>query len=140
MKRKKSSRKYPKKDCFNPAPHAGSKFIPYDSRQIFCCTQCRIDYHNDLRKEENATRYSDEPVLRRIDKQLELLYRRYDNGKYCSVHKAFLAHVQIDVMNYCITGGKDEVTGSPITWFHAYGVSADRKDSNYFLIYKKSTI
>lgn len=140
MKRKKSSRKYPEKDCFNPAPHEGSKFIPYDSRQIFCCTQCRIDYYNDLRKKENETRYAEESVLRRIDKQLQLLYKRYYNGKWCNIHIGFLAHVQIDVLNYCITVTRDKTTGKQISWFYLYGVSIDPKDANFIIIHKKNAL
>lgn len=145
MKTKKTSevrskRTYPMMLCFNLLCEFDKEFIPHDRRQIFCCKQCRINWHNDKQAEENAVRYADEKVLRAIEKILEKLYHRYVVGSYCMVRKDYFAHEEIDIIHYVVKKGLNPLTGSEISWFYGYGVTRDVKHTDYYLILKKAAI
>jgi hypothetical protein len=52
IKRRESNRRYPLRKC--KKPDCSGEFTPYDSRQIYCCEQHRIDFNNDKRKLKEA--------------------------------------------------------------------------------------
>lgn len=137
IKKPRSKRRYAEKECANSEPHEGSKFVPHDSRQAFCTAQCRINWHNDLRKINNITRYAEEAILRKIDKTLELLYRQYATDQWCIVEKELLAHEEIDVLNYSVSKAMDTRTETSISWYYGYGISFDPKHRSHFIIHKK---
>jgi hypothetical protein len=112
-----SKRRYPEQTCFNP--DCEEEFIPHDRRQIFCSTQCRINYYNDKKHIDNEERYFREAQLRRIDKMLEAL----THGEFYldeQVKEEILDGFKID--RSIGTLEMNLLTGNPIRWYHAFGI------------------
>ncbi len=133
----RSKRKYPKKVCLNPYCEYEREFTPHDYRQNYCCAQCRINFHNDQRRLNSISTFSEEKLLRQIDSKLRKLYRRYFNGKACMVHKAYFAHEEID-LSYLLTQEKVSDSLGYIRWLYQYGTQLDVNNKDYFIIHKRN--
>ena len=138
MEKKKirSKRRYPAIPCPNPLCINDGIFEPHDRRQKFCETQCRINYNNDIRYQENNTTFINEKNLRRIENSLRKIYNTYvgDNG-YCVVPKGIFQYEKIDVM-LLIQEFKSDLTGQKVKWYYDYGIELHPDDADYYIIYK----
>lgn len=133
-----SKRRYPEQVCANPNCINGGFFEPHDRRQKYCEPQCRYNYHNDVKYEENATKYINEKKIRAIEKKLAKIYLRHvDVNGYCVVNKLIFYHEDIDVM-LLVTELRSKETGGTIKWYYEYGIEIHPKDSNYYIIHKMS--
>lgn len=140
MENKKiSKRTYPVRDCSNPNCGFEQKFAPHDRRQKFCCEQCRINFHNDQKHNDNKTTFRSEKDLRQFDKRLAKIHKAFVNKDgYCTVWKGIFNYEQINVA-LLVSEQENPNTGGRVKWFYKYGTELHPKDNNYFIIHKKLT-
>ncbi len=120
MKRNKSNRTYPPKDCKNPACDIEPVFVPTWFTQVFCQPQCRWNYHNDQRRIKASTTHIAEKLLRGADKKLGEMLVKVKRGNL-AVTDALLAYEGIDT-SLSTFQEKNIQTGGQIRWFHCYGL------------------
>lgn len=128
-----SNRIYPLQVCCNP--DCGEEFYPHDRRQVFCTTQCRINFYNDKRRIENAERFGLEEQLRSADKLLEVLLDS-DFYKEEQISEATLEALAIP-MNIG-TLEENLLTLRPIRWYHAYGLELVDKIQRLYTIHYRT--
>jgi hypothetical protein len=129
-----SNRVYPKKPCFNLACQV--LFHPHDSRQEFCSKQCRINYHNDKRKQQNEDRYFQEDQMRHNDKLLEALFEMDEYGQKDYITESALRYTGV---NFEIGSWEQNLlTKRPIKWFHTYGLELIDKTNKLFTIHHRT--
>lgn len=135
----RSKRKYPERDCANPNCGFEQRFFPHDRRQKFCCEQCRVNFHNDIKHANNKTIYKAEKSLRAFDKKLEKIYYAFVNEDgYCIVWKDILAYEGINVA-LLVHEQQNTNTGGKVKWLFKYGTELHPNNPNYFIIHKKGT-
>ena len=135
----RSKRTYPERKCFNSSCEFEKEFTPHDRRQKFCCNQCRVNYHNDARHTINNNELLNEKRLRGFDKKLKKIYQNCVDAKgVCTVSKEILAYEQID-LRLSVSEQANPKTGGKVKWFYTFGTEIHPNDSNYFLIYKKTS-
>ena len=138
-KKHRSKRTYPERDCENPNCGFEQRFIPHDRRQKFCIEQCRINFHNDQKHNDNTTIFKNEKNLREFDKRLAKIYKAFvDKDGYCVVWKGIFNYEQINVA-LLVTEQQNPRTGGKVKWFYKFGTELHPKDANYFIIHKKQT-
>lgn len=132
----RSTRRYPKQDCENPGCIKTGVFEPHDKRQKFCCTACRIAFHNDKRSMEESTIYSDYKRLKAIDKKLERMYIKYaDKNGACLVRKEIFHYESIDVM-LLLRELQNMSSGQTVKGYFRYGIELSAEDNNFYFIHK----
>ncbi len=133
----RSKRTYPERDCENPNCGFEQRFIPHDRRQKFCREQCRINFYNDRRHNDNRTVFKDEKSLRQFDKRLDKIYKAFVNKDgYCQVWKGIFSYERINV-SLLVQEQQNTTTGGKVKWFYKYGTELHPTDTNYFIIHKK---
>ena len=123
-------REYEERTCINP--QCQEVFTPHDFRQIYCTTQCRINFFNDERRLRNSNRYPQEQVLRQSDKILERLYNspNYNDDK---IEETVLLYSGV---NFKIgTWEENLITHQPIRWYHAYGLELVERENRFYTIH-----
>lgn len=124
------SRQYEQRLCINPA--CEELFTPHDYRQVYCTTQCRINFNNDERRIKNTERYPLEKIVRRCDKILEGIYNS-PNYKEDKIEETVLLHSD---MNFNIgTWEENLITHHPIRWYHAYGLELVDRENRFYTIH-----
>jgi len=131
----RSNRIYPKKLCINP--ECKKSFIPHDRRQNYCSAQCRNNFFNDRRHEENQTKYKDEGVLREMDKKLGKIYEKNVMINQTYVSLEVLKYEGIDP-NLCVRTVQNDLTKQAIRWYYSYGLEIKDTERKTFLIHKRS--
>jgi hypothetical protein len=135
MGRRISDRRYPAKNCKNPA--CKRIYEPHDRRQEYCTSQCRINAGNDKRYQANQTRFSDEKQTRLNNKILESLWNRLSNEKPKHVYKSFLEWERFKFDTQSLIR-KNDKSGQTILWYYDYGLELVDEKQNLFEIHKKS--
>jgi len=132
--RRISNRRYSPITCSNPA--CGIEFVPHDRRQIYCEQQCRINFNNDKRHEENNSRFSDEKQSRLNRKILAAAWEKLINQKEKLVARI---NLEWDKFNFQTQASikKNLKTGRNILWYHDYGLELIDPAGNLFEIHKK---
>jgi predicted nucleic acid-binding Zn ribbon protein len=128
-----SQRRYPPEICFNP--DCSEQFIPHDRRQMFCSDQCRINYNNDKRRQQNEERFFRESELRRIDQTLETLL----DSKFFKDNE--IKEEILDGFGIDRTIGTLEMnllSKNPIRWYHAFGIEFLR--NKLYTIHQRTNI
>lgn len=113
----RSRRQYPSKTCFNP--RCKVEFTPHDRRQIFCSHQCRVNFFNDKKHEENTERFFRQDELKRADRLLEALLDSefYKDNR---IREATLDGFEID--RFIGTLEMNLLTKNPVRWYHSFGI------------------
>jgi hypothetical protein len=128
----KSKRIYPQQRCINP--DCKKSFHPHDYRQQFCNAQCRTNYYNDKRREDNLGRYCQEEILRRNDFILEVLNESefYKDEEISEeILKGFAINMAIGTLE------ENLLTRRPIRWYHSYGLELiNTTDAIYTIHYR----
>ena len=136
-KKKRSKRKYPEKPCANASCSFDQRFVPHDRRQKFCCEQCRINYHNDKRHNDNKTTFQSERNLRQFDKKLARIYEAFvDKNGYCVAPKGIFNYEKVNVA-FLVYEQQNTNTGGRVKWFYQYGTELHPKSADHFIIHKK---
>lgn len=131
-----SSRRYPERDCENPECIFNGSFMPHDRRQKFCCAQCRVNYYNDKRSEENKTVFLDVKHLKNTDRVLHKIYMKYvEKNGYCAVRKEIFHYEGINVM-LLVQEWQTKTTGAKVKGYFRYGIELSVEDNNFFIIHK----
>ena len=130
-----SNRSYEEIVCSNPA--CGTEFAPHDRRQIYCTTQCRINFYNDKKHFLDQDRYFSEKKLRECDQKLELLMKSnfYNNEK---IEQVLLAKFDIDQSIGSLVLHLD--TGRPIRWYHSFGIELVNERLKLYTIHQRTNI
>ena len=131
----RSKRQYPAKSCSNPA--CKSKYQPHDFRQIFCSTQCRINYHNDSRREKSNTLYFKEKLLRHKAKALRDLYNSPNYRKEKKVSGEALLFLNI-LPGLTTDLEINSQTKRMIYWAHDMGLEPLTTKNDYFEIHQRT--
>ena len=133
----KSKRRYAEKICHNPICDFGTKFIPYDIRQKFCCEQCRINFNNDQRRTLNNSAYKNEKFLREYDKKLKEIYQLENDAKgYCVAHISILKHKKIN-LQLLVHEQENTFTKGTVRWFYQYGTERHPVNKDYYIIHQR---
>ncbi len=130
-----SSRRYAERNCENPACVYNGYFQPHDRRQKFCCTQCRVNYYNDKRSEENRTVFLDVKNLKNMDRILHRIYTKYVEKGFCTVRKEIFHYEGVDVM-LLVKEWQNNRTGAKVKGYFRYGMELSAEDNNFFIVHK----
>ena len=129
-----SNRTYPQKLCKKEG--CNYEFIPTDGRQVYCCSQHRIDSNNDKRKvidkfESNFTSRakSNEKILIKIIGSPFYIKNDY-------THSIFLEHECYDFEIFHFIE-YDEETNREIKFCYKHGIILIDAENKYFKIIKK---
>ena len=124
--------------CNNTDCPNGGTFIPHDRRQVFCEDQCRINYHNDRRYEENNSIFQNEKALRGNERKLKEIYWRFvDGSRYCVVPKVVLYAAKVNVMLLTRELINND-TGGTVKWYYSVGIEIHPQNDNYYIIHINS--
>ena len=139
MAKKRSKRVYPPRVCINPKCTFGGKYTPHDKRQQYCNPQCRSDFNNDKRSDNNNSVFKKEKLLRSANKKLGKIYKVYVNKEgYCVVHREIFRYEGID-LRLLVDDQANVQTGGKTRWFYEFGTEMHPKDQNFFIIHKRET-
>ena len=131
-----SKRLYKEIACANPECDYGHYFTPHHRKQRFCCEQCKTNYYNDKRSNDNKRIYFNEKKLRLNDIKLARIYKKFvDKDGYCQVHREVIYYESIDVM-LIIEELKNRETGGKVKRYYRYGIEIHPHDPNYYIIHK----
>lgn len=128
-----SNRIYKERIC----PQCGEPFIPIDARQIFCCEQHRIDFHNDQRKIKNAPLKKLTARILKNDTILKKIFTLVEEKKAANIiNKTLLEYEHYDFEIY-YERGINAQTKRIIDWFFYYGLEAADADPKTFIVHKR---
>ncbi|HWJ27294.1 MAG TPA: hypothetical protein VNS32_12180 [Flavisolibacter sp.] len=130
-----SKRVYPEEICINPA--CGQPFNPHDYRQVFCTPQCRINFHNDQKRQQNENRFFSEKCLRQADQILEAIFESelYQEEQISEkTLQGFKVPLNIGTLE------KNLQTERPVWWFHAYGLELIDREKRLYTIHYRTNI
>ena len=130
-----SKRQYPPRVCLNPACQI--KFIPHDRRQLYCCTQRRINANNDRRYLDNNSRFLDERQARINNKILDVVWKKLNNKKRKLVSREILEWSGFKFESPLVIK-KNSGTNQNILWVYDYGLELADQSGNLFEIHKKT--
>ena len=136
IRRSWSQRKYPEISCANPQCQYGSLFQPSDRRTKYCCAQCGTNYRNDKKAKDNKTIYREEPLMRQVDRKLEMIYQEHFKDKHCLVHIDILRLHEVD-LNYFIKFEINSSTGIKTLWLYQYGTQRHPQNGDWIYIVKR---
>ena len=127
-----SNRTYPERICLQ----CSELFIPTDARQLFCCTQHRIDYNNDRRKIKDAPMRAISDELKKNDAVLKKASGSLERLRQKSVSKDLLQYDGYDFKVSSSVSINNE-TGKKVYWNIIYGIEGLDAKMNSFIIHKR---
>lgn len=128
-------RRYALRNCENPNCEYDIHYSPHDRRQKFCSAQCRINYYNDKRSEENRTIFIDIKNLKKMDYVLHKIYIRHVEKDFCTVRKEIFYHEGVDIM-LLVKEWQNKKTGEKVKVYFRYGIELSAENKDFFIIHK----
>lgn len=133
-KKRISNRKYPSRECKKLG--CTIHFIPTDRRQLYCCTQHRIDHNND----ERTIRTTPARALNEIHKSnqqiLENLYNRLVvTDKLKTFNGELLAYLGYN-WQFSTDRTRNILTNGEIIWSYHFGLEGN-PDTKTFKLHER---
>lgn len=134
-KQNKSNRTYPVRLCKNPICDYGNEYTPTWYTQKFCCTQCRVNFHNDQRRTKAGGTHSDKKLLEMTDKLLGEINRKATSSGI-RINDSLLKYDGVDI-RLSVSQETNKQSGNQIRWFYEYGLEFLPQENRY-VIHQKS--
>lgn len=130
-KQNKSNRTYALRVCVNPNCDFGKDYIPTWYTQKYCCKQCRVNYHNDKRREKVGGSHSDKKLLEITDKLLGEIKKKAIRGNL-RITDNLLKYDGVDT-RLSVTQETNKATGNQIRWFYEFGLEYLPQEKHYVI-------
>lgn len=132
VRKRVSKRRYPARNC----KQCRQAFTPTDRRQVYCCSQCRVDFNNDKRSEQEAPLLAFKKKLAHNEKCLIKAKKTLEknNRDYISLDFLLYDGFEIDVYS---ERGVNQTTGNTVLWSLQHGLEGVDKNRNLYKIIKK---
>ncbi len=132
MKKRNSKRIYPAKKC----PQCIKLFTPNDARQVYCCSQHRIDFNNDQRRIREAPVRS---IADKLKKNEQVLIKATDSLSRQGQHIISLDMLLYDGYDIMVFSSSsiNKKTGKKILWNISYGIEGCDEINTGCIIHKR---